>query len=137
VHGGSPFHAEGVIPAHRQSEAAARAALGEARFGTEFRAGSELTLGQAIAFAQSDGHALPPQRAPAPAARGHEAAQLTRRELEIARLVAEGLTNKQIASQLVISRRTAEGHVEHILSKLGFTTRTQIASWLHARTDPD
>jgi non-specific serine/threonine protein kinase len=36
----------------------------------------------------------------------------------------------------VISRRTAEGHVEHILSKLGFTTRTQIASWLLARNDP-
>jgi DNA-binding NarL/FixJ family response regulator len=47
------------------------------------------------------------------------------------------MTNKQIAHRLLISRRTAEGHVEHILAKLGFSTRTQIASWMltqHLRT---
>ena len=46
------------------------------------------------------------------------------------RLVADGLSNKEIATNLVISRRTAEGHVEHILSKLGFTSRAQIAVWV-------
>ncbi len=54
---------------------------------------------------------------------------LTRREHEIAGLVAEGLSNREIASRLVIAQRTAEGHVEHILSKLGFTSRVQVAAW--------
>lgn len=55
---------------------------------------------------------------------------LSRRELEIATLVAEGLTNKEIARRLFISERTAEGHVERIRNKLGFRSRTQIAGWV-------
>jgi len=54
---------------------------------------------------------------------------LTPRELEVAALVADGLTNKEIAGRLFLSERTAEGHVEHIRDKLGFSTRSQIASW--------
>jgi DNA-binding CsgD family transcriptional regulator len=54
---------------------------------------------------------------------------LSPREVEVARLVAEGLTNRQIAERLVISERTAQNHVQHILTKLGFTTRSQIAAW--------
>jgi non-specific serine/threonine protein kinase len=57
-------------------------------------------------------------------------AELTPREGEIAALVAEGLSNRDIASKLVISQRTAETHVEHILTKLGFTSRAQIAAWV-------
>ncbi len=55
--------------------------------------------------------------------------RLTQRETEVAALVAEGLSSKQIAARLVVSPRTAESHVDHILAKLGFTTRTQIATW--------
>ena len=55
---------------------------------------------------------------------------LTRREREIAELVAEGLSNRAIAARLVIAQRTAETHVENILAKLGFTSRAQIAAWL-------
>lgn len=51
-------------------------------------------------------------------------------QLEVAGLVADGLANKEIAASPVISLRTAEAHVEHILSKLGFTSRTQIAAWV-------
>ncbi len=54
---------------------------------------------------------------------------LSRRELEVAALVAQGWTDKHIASHLVISQRTAESHVEHIRTKLGFHTRSQIAAW--------
>ena len=54
---------------------------------------------------------------------------LSIREAEVAKLVAQGLTNKQIAEQLVISDRTAQNHVQHILAKLGFSSRSQIASW--------
>jgi predicted ATPase/DNA-binding CsgD family transcriptional regulator len=58
--------------------------------------------------------------------------QLTSREREVAALLAEGLSNRDVASRLVISRRTAEAHVEHILNKLGFNSRAQIASWVAA-----
>ena len=54
---------------------------------------------------------------------------LTRREREVARLVARGLTNRQIASALVIAEGTAGVHVDHILSKLGFRSRAQVAAW--------
>ncbi|WP_181780366.1 ATP-binding protein [Pseudonocardia pini] len=56
-------------------------------------------------------------------------AGLSPREREVAGLVAEGLTNRQIAARLVISQRTAGNHVAHILTKLGFTSRSQIAAW--------
>jgi DNA-binding CsgD family transcriptional regulator len=54
---------------------------------------------------------------------------LSSREAEVAALVASGLTNRQIAERLVISERTAQNHVQHILTKLCFTTRSQIAAW--------
>jgi predicted ATPase/DNA-binding CsgD family transcriptional regulator len=56
--------------------------------------------------------------------------RLTRREQQIAELVAEGLSNRDIAGRLVVSQRTAEAHVEHILTKLGFGSRAQIAAWV-------
>jgi DNA-binding NarL/FixJ family response regulator len=54
---------------------------------------------------------------------------LSRREIEVARLVGQGLTNKQIAQNLYVSERTAENHVQHILTKLGLRNRSQIAAW--------
>jgi len=59
-----------------------------------------------------------------------ESGQLTVREREVARLVARGLTNRQIADRLVISTRTAGNHVEHILGRLRLSSRTQIAAWV-------
>lgn len=57
------------------------------------------------------------------------AGPLTRREWEIAGLIARGQTNPQIAAQLVVSRRTVDRHVSNILNKLGFATRGQIGAW--------
>jgi DNA-binding NarL/FixJ family response regulator len=54
---------------------------------------------------------------------------LGKREADVARLVAEGLTNKQIGTQLFISERTVDSHVRSILNKLGFNSRAQIAGW--------
>ncbi|SFM70351.1 Predicted ATPase [Streptomyces sp. cf124] len=71
-------------------------------------------------------------KAPAPAP-VVDPVPLTRRELQVAALVAQGRTNKQIADHLVIARRTAEGHVERILVKLGFHNRSQVAAWFSAR----
>jgi DNA-binding CsgD family transcriptional regulator len=58
---------------------------------------------------------------------------LTAREREVARLVAQGKTSRQIAGLLVLSERTVEGHVNNILGKLGFSSRAQIAAWVVER----
>jgi DNA-binding NarL/FixJ family response regulator len=56
-------------------------------------------------------------------------AGLTAREQEVAVLVARGLSNREIAEQLVFGERTAEAHVGHCLAKLGLASRTQLAAW--------
>jgi DNA-binding NarL/FixJ family response regulator len=53
--------------------------------------------------------------------------------LEVAALVAAGRTNREIATELYLSERTAQNHVQHILTKLGLSNRTQVASWYRAR----
>jgi DNA-binding CsgD family transcriptional regulator len=58
---------------------------------------------------------------------------LSAREDDVARLVAKGLTNREIAQRLFISERTAQNHVQHILTKLDFTSRAQIAAWVTAQ----
>jgi DNA-binding NarL/FixJ family response regulator len=63
-------------------------------------------------------------------------ALLSRREREVAALVARGLTNREIARTLFLSERTAENHVQHILTKLGFGARAQIAAWVVAEGLP-
>jgi DNA-binding CsgD family transcriptional regulator/tetratricopeptide (TPR) repeat protein len=60
---------------------------------------------------------------------------LSPRELEVARLVGQGLTNKQIGQSLYVSERTAENHVQHILTKLGLRNRSQIAAWASGEHD--
>ena len=59
--------------------------------------------------------------------------ELTAREWEVARLVAEGLSNRCIAQQLIVSERTVDTHVSHILRKLGLSSRAQIAAWVVGR----
>jgi non-specific serine/threonine protein kinase len=61
---------------------------------------------------------------------------LTTREREVAGLIALGKTNREIAEELVLSKRTVEKHVEHILSKLGLTNRTQIVRWKMDKRQP-
>jgi len=68
-----------------------------------------------------------------PPAHRRSAPVLTGRQLEVAALVAEGLSNRQIAERLVITERTAESHVERILMRLGFRSRAQVAVWYVAR----
>ena len=55
--------------------------------------------------------------------------ELTRREREVAALLAEGLSNSELARRLYISPRTAAVHVSNILTKLGMTSRTEVAAW--------
>jgi DNA-binding CsgD family transcriptional regulator len=115
--------------------AATRARLGEQAFASEWAEGQVLTMDQAIAYALQVGpepaKALPGDSPldsaakTAPAASGAEAGlqQLTRRELEVLRLVAEGLTTPQVAKRLVLSVRTVENHLRSIYGKLDVSTR--------------
>jgi non-specific serine/threonine protein kinase len=60
---------------------------------------------------------------------GREDAPLSAREREVATLIGQGLTNRQIGETLVVAERTVATHIEHILGKLGFGSRTQIGVW--------
>lgn len=84
--------------------------------------GARLALDDAVALAF--GAAVP--RAASPAG-------LSARELEVAGLVATGLSNKAIAARLQLSVRTVESHVRHVLAKVGLDNRTQLATWAHER----
>ncbi|WP_327151779.1 protein kinase domain-containing protein [Nocardia sp. NBC_01329] len=109
---------------HDESERDARAALGERRYEAAHQRGRTMGMDAAVAYAlgeSADG---------ASGVAADRALKLTKRERQVADLVARGLSNKQIATKLVISQRTSQGHVENILTKLGFTSRTQIAAWV-------
>lgn len=75
-------------------------------------------------------YALDDEAEPARTTPAQTVPPLTRREYEVATLVSRGLSNREIAGSLVIAQRTAETHVEHILTKLGFNSRVQIAAWI-------
>ncbi len=104
--------------------ALARAQIGEAEFQAEAAAGRAMSLEQAIKYAQN--LSLKPE---APFVRNEKMAELTGREREVALLIARGYSNREIATELVISTRTVEKHVANILSKLGMSSRSQIVLW--------
>ena len=134
----------------------ARGRLGAAAAAALFAEGREMTADDAVGYAlgshieTADGLPVAPAHAgakdpakpgeaawadPARLASARSATPLTAREHEIVVLIGRGLSNRQIADELVISPATAARHVANILSKLGFTSRTQIASWA-ARHEP-
>jgi len=113
---------------HERYERVARQALGDAAFERELGVGLRSDFDGAVDYALG----VDKRIAESPAEPAAEAG-LTKREWEIAQLVADGMSNRAIASDLVISRRTVEAHVEHILAKLNFTSRTQVAAWIAQR----
>lgn len=92
------------------------------------KAGARWYLGRLRSWAREHGVRLPA----APAAAARSAQLLTRRQREVATLLSTGLTNREIADQLVISERTVESHVEGIMAKLAVHNRVEIASWMAA-----
>ena len=108
---------------HEECETMMRRALGEKAFGAARRQGRLMGMDGAVAYALG-------RQSPDANHTAGQSGDLTKREREVADLVAQGLTNKLIAAKLVISQRTAQGHVEHVLTKLGFTSRAQIAAWV-------
>ncbi|NUR86269.1 MAG: helix-turn-helix transcriptional regulator, partial [Nonomuraea sp.] len=117
----APLAGIAVIIAQRDRAAArARAELGEERYRAAFAHGASLSLEDAVRLADSDADTVVPRPPRA------DLAALSAREQEVASLIAEGLTNRQIAERLVISKRTADAHVEHILAKLGLSSRIEV-----------
>jgi predicted ATPase/DNA-binding CsgD family transcriptional regulator len=115
----------GMAPAFAHATMSVTAILGPSKFEAEFKAGQQLGRDAAARLALRE--AAPP----AVAASDHESGGvLGRREADVARLLADGLTNKEIGSRLFISERTVESHVRNILNKLGFNSRAQVAGWM-------
>lgn len=119
----SPFTSPLVEKAQEQ----AKSALGEARYNKAFEAGAHLDREGAVGLAT--GKKVVQDTAPTP---DRTANPLGKREREVAELIAEGLSNKEIATRLFLSERTVETHVYNILNKLGFNSRVNIASWVTA-----
>jgi non-specific serine/threonine protein kinase len=111
---------------HERGAAVARSALKGDVFDAARAAGRALSAEQIVAEVLVDAQPLP--ASPAPTAE-LPADPLTPREREVVVLVAQGLTNRQIASALVITERTAENHLGHIFDKLAVASRTQVATW--------
>ena len=112
-----------MAPALTDATRSATAALGAQRFGSAHATGRQLNRDAAVRLAlrESAAAARTPESTPS---------ILSQRETEVARLVTEGLSNKEIGARLFLSERTIESHVRNILTKLGFTTRTQVAGWM-------
>ena len=102
----------------------ARDNLSKSEFQFEQTAGRAMTLEQVLVYAQN----LPP-KTPISSNFKAKADGLTAREREIAALIGQGKTNGEIAGELVVSKRTIETHVSHILSKLELSSRGQIMRW--------
>ena len=115
-----------IAAQRRAGEALVRSALSEQAFERAFHDGVKMTTADAISFALGESVKVA-------ASGAQEKSPLTRREEEVAELIGDGLSNREIAGRLVISQRTAQGHVENILRKLGFSSRTQVAAWVAER----
>jgi predicted ATPase/DNA-binding NarL/FixJ family response regulator len=125
---GSAIRAEQA--SFEQALAAAQAALRGDAFSRAWAEGQRLTLDEAVDVCVSMAEAAPlidrTVTGPAP---GPSVGTLTPRERDVVGLIARGLTNREIADALIISELTADSHVSHILRKLGFRSRVQVARW--------
>jgi non-specific serine/threonine protein kinase len=106
-----------------------RARLGEAAFAAAWAEGRAMTLDQAVEYGIVAAQALATTRGKSRAA-ATDAGPLTLRERAVAVLVADGLSNRDIATRLVVSERTVETHVQHIVNKLSIHSRIHVATWV-------
>ena len=126
--GSSPLFGDVALTETRQRyEVSVRTALGAALFEMHLASGEILDREEAVAYILTDAATTVGDR-PVPSSAATDGL-LSRREIEVVRLVVDGMTNKEIAQTLVISRRTVEGHVERALVKTGLRSRSQLAGW--------
>jgi DNA-binding CsgD family transcriptional regulator len=113
-----------LVPILRQAEESATARLGAPRFAAEFNVGRHLGRDAAVRLATDE---YAPMAVAAADGRAADAL-LSTREVEVARLLADGLSNKEIGARLFISVHTVDSHVRSILNKLGVNSRAQVAA---------
>ncbi len=106
-----------------------RQTLGQDTIRSAWETGRSLSIERAVALARAATETPPPQPDEALQTSERRVIDLTRREKQVAALLAEGLTNRQIAERLVVTQRTVATHIEHILEKLGFASRHQVGVW--------
>jgi predicted ATPase/DNA-binding CsgD family transcriptional regulator len=113
------------LPYWAQAKELALAALGPSKFEATFAAGNRMSRDSAVrlALGESDQGEVEARAGIAPG-------PLAKREVEVAQLIAEGLSNKRIGAQLFISEATVATHVRNIMNKLGINSRAQIAGWM-------
>jgi predicted ATPase/DNA-binding CsgD family transcriptional regulator len=121
---------EGFRQQHERAMELVLVGLGKRQLDAVYDRGLTMTIDEAMAFAV-DGK-LP--SAPL-VAKAEARTSLTKRELEVARLIADDMTNLQIATRLFLSERTVETHVTHMFNKLGLNSRSQLTRWLASVTD--
>ncbi|HET9847549.1 MAG TPA: LuxR C-terminal-related transcriptional regulator [Candidatus Dormibacteraeota bacterium] len=119
-----------LAPMIAQAEASGAAAVGQSTWDAQLNAGKQLSRDEAIRLALGE----PRTAVAAGSKQDGEVGPLGKREAAVARLVAEGLSNKQIGARLFISERTVDSHVRNILNKLGFMSRAQIAGWVSSES---
>jgi predicted ATPase/DNA-binding CsgD family transcriptional regulator len=108
-----------------QAKESAISVLGTSKFEAEFNGGKLLSRESALQLALGETAHVAVDRAD-----DIESGPLAKREVDVARLIAEGLTNRQIAARLFISEPTVATHIRNIMNKLGYNSRAQIAGWL-------
>ncbi len=123
-------HAQ-VRSKREQAMNAIRSRLGETAFSAAWTQGAAITPAEMVEYALSteEWTSTPAPAVPKDPSAGAASRDLTRREREVVDLVARGLTNRQIASELSISEHTVANHIARILRKLGLASRAQIAAW--------
>jgi predicted ATPase/DNA-binding CsgD family transcriptional regulator len=124
------FGSKHLLAMRAKAEEAARLA-GDTAYEDAYARGVAFEVEAAVAYALDEPEPKDVELEPADPAVG-----LTKRESQVAELVGRGLSNKEIAATLVISQRTAEGHVQRILTKFGFTSRAQVATWVTEQRQP-
>lgn len=112
-------------PFLQQAKESMIASLGSTRFEADFNAGKVLSREAALRLALGEAAHIAVDRAD-----DIEVGPLAKREAEVASLIAEGLSNKQISARLFISEATVATHVRNIMNKLGYNSRAQIAGWV-------
>jgi predicted ATPase/DNA-binding CsgD family transcriptional regulator len=113
------------LPFLESAKESARESLGAPSFDAAYATGKRMSRDAALRLALDE-----PAPLDASAAEGSGAGPLAKREVEVAQLIADGMSNKQIGARLFISEATVASHVRHIMDKLGFSSRSQIAVWM-------